>query len=59
MRSRIRLSLVLSALVALVLGVSGAAALISDGNPPHTKVSGIDVDKKTIPQLQKLMDHPV
>ena len=56
MRSRIRLSLVLSTLVALVLGVSGAAALISDGNPPHTKVSGIDVDKKTIPQLQKLMD---
>ena len=56
MRSRIRLSLVLSTLVALVLGVSGAAALISDGKPPHTKVSGIDVDRKTIPQLQKLMD---
>ena len=56
MRSRIRRSLVLSTLVALVLGVSGAAALISDGKPPHTKVSGIDVDAKTIPQLQKLMD---
>ena len=56
MRSRLRRSLVLTILVALVLGVSGAAALISDGNPPHTKVGGIDVDQKTIPQLQKLMD---
>jgi amidase len=43
--------------VALVLGVSGAAAKISDGKPPNTKVSGIDVDQKTIPQLQKLMDR--
>ena len=56
MRSRLRLTLVLSTLVALVLGVSGAAALINNGNPPNTKVGGIDVDKKTIPELQKLMD---
>lgn len=56
MRSRLRRSLVLSTLVALVLGVSGAAALINDGNPPHTKVSGIDVDSTTIPELQQLMN---
>jgi amidase len=60
MRSRLRRSLVLSILLALVLGVSGAAALIAVNppllNPPHTKVGGIDVDQKTIPQLQKLMN---
>jgi amidase len=36
--------------LALLLAVSGGAA-----NPPNTKVSGIDVDATTIPQLQKLM----
>jgi amidase len=56
MRSRFRRSVVLTTLVALVLGVSGAAALIGDGTPPHTKVGGVDVDQKTIPQLQKLMN---
>src|SRR5687768_5475320 len=56
MRSRLRRSLLLTTLLALLLGASGAAALISDGRPPHTKVGGIDVDQKTIPQLQKLMD---
>jgi amidase len=35
----------------LLLAVSGGAA-----NPPNTKVSGIDVDATTIPQLQKLMN---
>ena len=54
--SRLRRSLVLTTLLALVLGVSGAAALVRDGNPPHTKVGGIDVDQRTIPQLQKLMN---
>jgi amidase len=49
--SRLRRSLVLTSLLALLLAVSGGAA-----NPPNTKVSGIDVDATTIPQLQKLMN---
>jgi amidase len=72
MSSRLRRSLVLTALVALLLGASGAAALTSlAANPPNhkghkghhghhghkgTKVSGIDVDATTIPELQKLMN---
>jgi amidase len=55
MRSRFRRTLLLATLLALLLGVSGAAALIAN-NPPHTKVSGIDVDKRTIPELQQLMN---
>jgi amidase len=51
MRSRLRRSLVVTTVTALVLGVSGAAA-----DPPHTKVAGIDVDATTIPELQSLMD---
>jgi len=51
MSSRLRRSLVLTTLLALVLGVSGAAA-----DPPHTKVAGIDVDATTIPELQGFMD---
>jgi amidase len=40
-----------------LLGVSGVAAVIGLGaNPPDTKVSGIDVDATTIPQLQKVMN---
>jgi amidase len=53
MSSRLRLSLFLTTLVALVLGVSGAAA---PGNPTNTKVAGIDVDATTILELQELMD---
>ncbi len=56
MSSRLRHSLVLTTLVALLLGVSGAAALSGPaGNPTNTKVAGIDVDATTIPELQKLM----
>jgi amidase len=51
MSCRFRRSLVLTALLALVLAVPGLAA-----NPPDTKVSGIDVDATTIPQLQQLMN---
>jgi amidase len=51
MSSRLRRSLFLTAFLALLLGVSGAAA-----DPPHTKVAGIDVDKTTIPELQELMN---
>jgi amidase len=57
MSRRLRRSLVLTTLLALVLGVSSAAALIAiTGNPTNTKVAGIDVDETTIPELQELMD---
>ena len=56
MSSRLRRSLVLTTLLALLLGVSGTAALTGlAANPPNTKVSGIDVDATTIPQLEELM----
>ena len=55
MSSRLRRSVLLTTLLALLLGVSGAAARLAD-NPKHTKVAGIDVDATTIPQLQKLMN---
>src|SRR5438876_6406457 len=57
MRSRFRRSLVLTTLVVLFVGVSGAAAPVGRAaNPTNTKVAGIDVDATTIPQLQQLMD---
>jgi hypothetical protein len=49
MSSRLRRCLFLTTLVALVLGVSGAAA---PGNPTNTKAAGIDVDATTIPELR-------
>src|SRR5213592_438192 len=56
MSSRLRRFLVLTTLLALFLGVSGAAAPVGlAANPPNTKVAGIDVDATTIPQLQQLM----
>jgi len=55
MSSRLR-SLVLTTLLALLLGVSGAAAIGLAANPPNTKVAGIDVDATTIPELQELMN---
>jgi amidase len=56
MSSRLRRSLVLTTLLAILLGVSGAAAIGLAANPPDTRVAGIDVDATTIPQLQELMD---
>jgi len=57
MSSRIRPSLVLTTLLALLLGASGAAAQSGvPGSATNTKVAGVDVDKTTIPQLQELMD---
>ena len=60
MRSRLRRSLFMTTLVALVLGVSGAAAppppITFPSNPTNTKVAGIDVDATTIPELQTLMN---
>ena len=44
-------------LLALVLGLSGAAALAGlAAKPPDTRVAGIDVDATTIPELRELMD---
>src|SRR5689334_2402766 len=57
MSSRLRRFPVLATVLALVLGVCGAAA--SRGvaaNPTNTKVSGIDIDATTIPQLEALMN---
>jgi amidase len=51
MSSRLRRSLVLTTFLALF-----AAAPVGAANPPNTKVSGIDVDATTIPQLQQLMN---
>ena len=63
MRSRLRRSLVLTTLLALLLGVSGAAAPTGVAakppkppKPPDTMVAGIDVDATTIPELQALMN---
>jgi amidase len=57
MSSRFRRSLLLTTLLALLLAVSGAAAPTgAAANPPNTKVSGIDVDATTIPQLQEFMN---
>jgi amidase len=57
MRSRLRRSLVLTTLLALFLGVSGAAARVGiAGNPTNTTVAGINVDATTIPQLEALMN---
>ncbi|HTK23273.1 MAG TPA: amidase family protein [Gaiella sp.] len=56
MSSRIRRSLVLTALLALLLALAGAAARSSlAANPPNTTIAGIDVDATTIPQLEQLM----
>src|SRR4051794_19502126 len=57
MSSRTRRSLLLTTLLTLVLGVSGAAAPHGlAANPPNAQVAGIDVDATTIPQLQDLMN---
>jgi amidase len=57
MSSRFRLSLVLTTLLALLLGASSAAGQSGiPGNETNTKVAGIDVDATTIPQLQALMN---
>src|SRR5215213_6167645 len=57
MSSRLGRSLFLTTVLALLLGAYGVAAPIGlAANPPNTKVSGIDVDATTIPELQALMD---
>jgi amidase len=57
MSSPVRRSLVLATLLALLLGVSGAAAPIGlAAAPTDTRVAGIDVDATTIPALEAFMD---
>ncbi len=57
MSSRIRRSLFMTTLLALVLAVSGAAAPTGPAaDPTTTKLAGIDVDATTIPELQRLMN---
>ena len=57
MSSRIRQSLVLTTLLALLLALAGTAAQSSfAANPPNTTIAGIDVDATTIPQLEQLMN---
>ncbi len=58
MRSPVRRSVVLTTVLALLLGVTGAAAPAALGRQPtSTTVAGIDIDATTIPQLQDLMDR--
>lgn len=61
MRSPIRRSLVLVTLLALLLGVLASTAPSAFAGEGHsltnTRVRGIDVDRATIPQLERAMDH--
>jgi amidase len=55
--SRFRRSLLLTTLLALLVGAAGAAAPGGiAANPTNTKLAGIDIDATTIPQLQQLMN---
>jgi amidase len=57
MSSRLRRSLLLTTVLALLLGVPSAAALIGrDGTPTSTTVARVDIDAMTIPELQEAMD---
>ncbi|MEA2575606.1 MAG: amidase [Chloroflexia bacterium] len=57
MNRRLRPSLLLTTLLALLLGLAGTAAPGGfAANLTNTEVSGIDVDATTIPQLQALMN---
>ena len=58
MRTPVRRLLVLATLLALVLGAVGASAPSALGaSRTNTRVAGINIDAKTIPQLEHLMDH--
>ncbi len=57
MTNRLLRSLLLTTLLALLLGQSAAAAPGGiEGNPTNTTALGIDVDATTIPQLEALMN---
>ncbi len=59
MSSPLRRSLGIAVMLALLLGVTGAGVptTMAAAPPTNTRVAGIDVDAKTIPQLQSLMDR--
>jgi len=58
MTSHLRPLLVINTLLALVLGMSAAAApKDAKNNWTDTRVAGIDIDATTIPELQELMDQ--
>ena len=59
MRSLARRPIVLLTVVALVLPALGAVtpSVLAKKVPPSTKVAGINVDAKTVPELQDLMDR--
>lgn len=59
MRTVVRRALVLATLLAMLLGISGAAApgVLASSDPTNTRVAGINVDATTIPQLESLMNH--
>jgi amidase len=58
MRTLVRRSLVLATLMALLLGVMGAAVpTASAASITTTRVAGINVDATTIPQLERLMNR--
>ena len=56
MRSPLRRSVVLATMLALLLGVIGVTAPVAAARPSDTRVGRIDVDKATIPELQRAMD---
>jgi amidase len=57
MASRLRPTLLLTTLLALLPVLSGAAPPVGlRGNSTDTRVAGIDIDATTIPELQELMD---
>jgi amidase len=63
MSSPVRRSLVLSVVLSLLIAVLGVAPAALAAGPKHasrvpdTRVAGIDVDAKTVPELQALMDR--
>jgi amidase len=58
MRTPVRRLLVLATLTALLLGVVGASAPSAiAASPTSTRVAGINIDAKTIPQLESLMNR--
>jgi amidase len=58
MRSSVRRSFLLATLIALLLGVSGLSGGVGlASSVTSTRVNGINIDAKTIPQLESLMNR--
>jgi amidase len=56
MSNPLRRSVILATLTALLLGMVGVAAPTAASSPASTRVGRIDVDKTTIPELERAMD---